>query len=72
MCTRRARLNRDVAKADVILTNFTQPAKCKEARVNLVKIWLRLQYKGKISDFVTYLHPSLLESSSSVGKIQSR
>ena len=41
MCTRRARPRRDVAKADVILTNFTQPAKCKEARVNLVKIWLR-------------------------------
>lgn len=71
MCTRRARLNRDVAKADVILTNFTQPAKYKEARVNLVQIWLRLQYTGKIS-VVTYLHPSLLESSSFVGKIQSR
>ena len=59
MCTRRARLRRDVAKADVILTNFTQPAKCKEGRVNLVKICLRLQYKGKIS-VVTYLHPSFI------------
>ena len=71
MCTRRARLRRDVAKADVILTNFTQPAKCKEGRVNLVKICLRLQYKGKIS-VVTYLHHLSLESFSSLDKFQSR